>query len=137
MAVTLLLIDDNPDQITITKRTLTKTGQDYRVDSACNAKEGLEKLAAGHYDIVMCDYRLPDVCAGPEHWLLREQAVAGQKGGTRACRSNYRKRNVATFCIHTPYGRWVYTEKHRYYHRQKNAETIRSAVAYHFLIYYS
>lgn len=61
MAVTVLLIDDNIDQITITKKTLAKDNQDYRFDSAADAKEGLEKLKAGHYEIVLCDYRLPDV----------------------------------------------------------------------------
>ena len=60
MPASILLIDDNLDQFTITKRTLAQTGADYRVEAAKNAAEGLEKLRANRYDIVLCDYRLPD-----------------------------------------------------------------------------
>lgn len=61
MAVTILLIDDNQDQVTITRKALTRSGQEYHLESAATAKEGLEKIRAGHYDVVLCDYRLPDV----------------------------------------------------------------------------
>ena len=60
MAVRLLLIDDNEDQIAITKRTLNgATG--YQVDCALNAGAGLKKLLEQPYDLVLCDYRLPDM----------------------------------------------------------------------------
>ena len=61
MTITILLIDDNRDQITITKKVLAKNYPEYHIEAAANAKEGLEKLSAGYYNIVLCDYRLPDV----------------------------------------------------------------------------
>ena len=57
MAVTVLLIDDNLDQITITRRALD--ANNYMIDTASNALEGLKKLLAFTYDVVLCDYRLP------------------------------------------------------------------------------
>lgn len=73
MAVTILLIDDNRDQITITKKTLARSHQDYQLDSAANAQEGLEKLSTGHYEIVLCDYRLPDMSGIEVLKQLKEQ----------------------------------------------------------------
>ena len=61
MPTRLLLIDDNMDQVVITKKTLAKIGPDYELDSAPNGKEGIEKLKKNAYDIVLCDYRLPDL----------------------------------------------------------------------------
>ena len=58
MAIHILLIDDNQDQITITKRAL-KQAPEYAVDAALDGKTGLEQLRARHYDVVLCDYRLP------------------------------------------------------------------------------
>ncbi len=61
MAIRVLLIDDNQDQITITKKVLGKSGQDYQITAAANAKDGLEQFTAGTFDLVLCDYRLPDL----------------------------------------------------------------------------
>ena len=61
MPITVLLIDDNPDQLTITKKALAKGAHDYLLDLARSGKEGFEKLATGRYDLVLCDYRLPDM----------------------------------------------------------------------------
>ena len=61
MATHLLLIDDNPDQVTITTRTLARTGEPYEIQSASTAKEGLEKIMGNAVDLILCDYRLPDM----------------------------------------------------------------------------
>lgn len=58
MAIALLVIDDNLDQVTITKRALKGRG-DYVIDSASDTPEGLRKLSAQPYDVVLCDFRLP------------------------------------------------------------------------------
>ncbi len=58
MSVSVLLLDDDPDQITITKRVLKLAG-DYAVDTALDGPEGLEKMLARPYEVVLCDYRLP------------------------------------------------------------------------------
>ena len=61
MAIAVLVIDDNQDQIVITRKVLAKSGGDYSVDSAASAKEGIEKIKSVPCDIVLCDYRLPDL----------------------------------------------------------------------------
>ena len=61
MAIRILLIDDNRDQITITARVLAKANLEHVLDSAASATEGIGKVAAGTYDIILCDYRLPDL----------------------------------------------------------------------------
>jgi len=59
MTTTILLVDDDREQVTITRRILEKTGQAYRVDSAADAAEGIQKICRREYDVVLCDYRLP------------------------------------------------------------------------------
>ena len=54
----ILIIDDDADMCTLLDRFLTKNG--YEVDTAHSAKKGIEKFKAGHFDIVLCDYRLGD-----------------------------------------------------------------------------
>ena len=61
MPIAVLLIDDNQDQITITKKVLSKTGQDYHIEAASTGQQGLERFSAGLFDLVLCDYRLPDL----------------------------------------------------------------------------
>ena len=56
----ILIVEDDPDHIEITRRILQKSGGSYQVDTAVNAGEGLEKLSRGLYDLILCDYRLPD-----------------------------------------------------------------------------
>ena len=73
MAVTLLVIDDNADQATITRRVLDANA--YMIDTASNALEGLKKLLAYTYDVVVCDYRLPGM-NGVE--LLKQMKAHGR-----------------------------------------------------------
>ena len=58
--ITLLLIDDNPDQLTITKRAL-RGATEYIIENALDAPDGLEKIPARSYDVILCDYRLPSM----------------------------------------------------------------------------
>ncbi|MFA5144318.1 MAG: ATP-binding protein [Candidatus Omnitrophota bacterium] len=55
----ILLIEDNPDYVEITKRVLKKENTDYQVDSTEHPEEGMNKLLKGSYDAIVCDYRLP------------------------------------------------------------------------------
>ena len=59
----ILLIEDNPDHIIFTKRVLKKANPSYEVDLAGQAKEALRKIAEENYDLILCDYRLPDSSA--------------------------------------------------------------------------
>ncbi|MFA5389172.1 MAG: ATP-binding protein [Candidatus Omnitrophota bacterium] len=63
MPIKILLIEDNPDHIEITKRILQKADKDYQVDFAMDSREGLKKIFEGPYDAVLCDYRLAGLTA--------------------------------------------------------------------------
>jgi signal transduction histidine kinase len=63
MPLKILLIEDNPDHIEITKWNLKKASGDYQLDFAMDPKEGLKKIFEGAYDAVLCDYRLPGLTA--------------------------------------------------------------------------
>ena len=63
MPIKILLIEDNPDHIEITKRILQKQGGDYLFDFATDPLEGLKKIFEKPYDAVLCDYHLPGLTA--------------------------------------------------------------------------
>jgi signal transduction histidine kinase len=63
MPLKILLIEDNPDHIEITKRILKKAGEDYHLDFSMDPEEGLKKIFEGFYDVVLCDYRLSSLTA--------------------------------------------------------------------------
>ena len=63
MPIKILLIEDNPDHIEITKRILQKQGGDYLFDFAMDPLEGLKKIFEKPYDAVLCDYHLPGLTA--------------------------------------------------------------------------
>ncbi len=53
----ILIIEDNPNDISIMKRQLAKYHLD--MDFATSGEEGLEKLKGKRYDIVVADYAMP------------------------------------------------------------------------------
>ncbi|MBU1852426.1 MAG: response regulator [Candidatus Omnitrophica bacterium] len=59
MSVKILLIEDNPDHVLITKDVLALASKDWQVDSLGDPKQGLKAVIDGDYDLVLCDYRLP------------------------------------------------------------------------------
>jgi len=59
----ILLIEDNPDHAVFTKRALKKASQDYQVDLVNEAKQAFKKISEENYDLILCDYRLPDSSA--------------------------------------------------------------------------
>lgn len=61
MSIKMLLIDDNADQILITRRALANNSPAYQIASAQNAQERIGKLKIEQFDVVLCDYRLPDM----------------------------------------------------------------------------
>ncbi|MCO6482968.1 MAG: sigma-54-dependent Fis family transcriptional regulator [Flavobacteriales bacterium] len=54
----LLVVDDDADICTLLTRFLAKQG--YQVDSAQRGSTAKELLGRSHYDLVLCDHRLPD-----------------------------------------------------------------------------
>jgi len=63
MELKILLIEDNPDHIEITRRILHKADQNYQIVLATSPKEGLEKISVEDFDAVLCDYRFSDLTA--------------------------------------------------------------------------
>lgn len=59
----ILLIEDNPDHILLTKRILKKAGEGYQLDSVRESGEGLRRIAEGSYGLILCDYRMPGLSA--------------------------------------------------------------------------
>jgi two-component system response regulator HydG len=54
----ILCIDDDVDICHLLKRFLTKNG--FNVETAFTGLSGLQVLKNNHFDIVLCDFRLPD-----------------------------------------------------------------------------
>ncbi|MFQ5867774.1 MAG: response regulator [bacterium] len=63
MSIRILLIEDNPDHILFTKRILEKADEDYQLDSANQAQEGLRRIIEENYNLILCDYRMPGLSA--------------------------------------------------------------------------
>jgi len=63
MPIKILLIEDNPDHILLTKKILEKADKVYQLDAVRDAKEGLDKIFQEDYNLILCDYRLPGLTA--------------------------------------------------------------------------
>jgi two-component system response regulator HydG len=55
----ILVIDDDKDICLVLSNFLTKNS--YSVSTAYNGEEGLRSLRSSNFDLILCDYRLPDV----------------------------------------------------------------------------
>jgi CheY-like chemotaxis protein len=60
--IRILIADDDPDFIEINKTVLQAAG--YETDEALTSKEALEKLRAGHYDLLILDLMMEERDAG-------------------------------------------------------------------------
>lgn len=54
----ILIIDDDVDTCTLLSAYLKS--KDYEVDTSFSGNKGLRKFKEGHFDLVLCDYRLGD-----------------------------------------------------------------------------
>lgn len=54
----ILIIDDEADICLLLKKFLTKSG--FEVDTALNGEDGVALLKKSHFDLVICDFKLPD-----------------------------------------------------------------------------
>lgn len=59
-APTVVIIEDNPDDLRLTRRTLERTGR-YRVFSASSGRDGLKAVYEHHPDAIVLDLMLPDM----------------------------------------------------------------------------
>jgi two-component system, NtrC family, response regulator HydG len=55
----ILVIDDDQDICLVLSKFLTKN--DFSVSIAHTGEEGLQLLRTNHFDLILCDYKLPDV----------------------------------------------------------------------------
>src|SRR5687767_12538616 len=55
----ILVIDDDKDICLVLSKFLTKN--DYLVNTAHTGEEGLKQLRSTDYDLILCDYKLPDL----------------------------------------------------------------------------
>ncbi len=60
--IRVLLIEDDPDDVLIIRDTLAEpeSGMKAEVDSGATLDDGIDKLSAGDYDVVLLDLSLPD-----------------------------------------------------------------------------
>ncbi|HRN35372.1 MAG TPA: sigma-54 dependent transcriptional regulator [Flavobacteriales bacterium] len=68
----LLVIDDDADICTLLSRFLEKQG--YQVDTALRGSTAKDLLKRNHYELVLCDHRLPDTDS--EEMLLHIKSVS-------------------------------------------------------------
>jgi CheY-like chemotaxis protein len=61
MKLKILYIEDNLDDQAILRRFLEKTGIDFELENQMNGREGLRRCASTKYDLILLDYRLPDM----------------------------------------------------------------------------
>jgi signal transduction histidine kinase/CheY-like chemotaxis protein len=69
----LLLVEDNPVNLLVAQRLITLTGM--QCETAENGEQALEKLARGHYDIVLMDCQMPvmDGYTATRKWREHEE----------------------------------------------------------------
>ena len=57
-----LVVDDSKTMRMIVKRTLRQAGYgDHDVVEAVNGKDALDKVAAEHPDLILCDWNMPEM----------------------------------------------------------------------------
>jgi PAS domain S-box-containing protein len=57
--IRILHVDDESSFLALTKAFLERENEDFCVDIASSAEEGLELLKSGNYDVVLSDYQMP------------------------------------------------------------------------------
>lgn len=67
----ILVVDDEPDTVTLLGMTLTRAG--YTVLKATSGKAGLELVASEHPDLIILDIMMPDLSGLDVLKALREK----------------------------------------------------------------
>jgi CheY-like chemotaxis protein len=70
----ILVIDDEPSIVHALTRLLQRDG--YVVETAGNGRHALAALQAQHYDVILCDLRMPELDGRAFYAHLRQRAPA-------------------------------------------------------------
>ncbi len=58
--IRILHVDDEPTDLEITRIFLRRGGnEDFEIVSVLSAKEALKRLREEHFDVIVCDYKMP------------------------------------------------------------------------------
>ena len=57
----ILMLEDNPIDIKVIIKTLSRLSFETHFTITGSAKEYIEKLNRQDYDLILCDYQLPDL----------------------------------------------------------------------------
>lgn len=68
----ILLVEDNEDHMILTKKVLIDK---FNIDSAMTGKDALKKLAEEQYDMILLDYKLPDISGIEVLKTLKERGL--------------------------------------------------------------
>ena len=60
MKRTVLVVDDSKLARMVVKSILAKTGSDWQIAEAANAREALDLLASNNADVALIDFNMPD-----------------------------------------------------------------------------
>jgi PAS domain S-box-containing protein len=117
-AIHVLHVDDDPSLQEITKLMLLDLDNSFEIDCACCVDEGLSKLAAGHYDVVVSDYEMP------------------QKDGLQFLKELRENNNKVSFILFTGKGREevaiqaLNSGADGYFNKQGSPETVYGELAH-------
>ncbi len=74
----ILIVEDEPTVARLIHDVLTEEG--HEVEAVLDSREGLERIQAGNYDLVICDLRMPGLDGKDLHReLLRKASPAAQR----------------------------------------------------------
>ena len=59
--IRILLVDDEQLMLNLTKEFLEQQEEDFEVDTAISAEEALQRLSEEEYDVVVSDYKMPEM----------------------------------------------------------------------------
>jgi two-component system nitrogen regulation response regulator NtrX len=57
----ILIVDDSPADTHLIEAEIQRLASRTRVETAASAEEGLLKVRKTHYDLVVCDFKLPGI----------------------------------------------------------------------------